>query len=185
MQPDVPLAVLPPLDTQRKLRCLVTQEGRVVAASSACAQVHGSPDKLDNMPCGYLIDQARLLVLSTAHGVLTYEELKTHQNSLRADPAFEPRFNQLWDFTQLTGTTVTPPNVRDLAIPVFFSPESRRAFVITHASPQAYGLLRMWETYHEIETGREQTAIFPDVPAALRWLESGSTEHERGTGFSL
>lgn len=122
------------------------------------------------MPCGYTIDSASRLVRSVAHGLLTYPELKEHQTSLMKDPNFDPTFNQLWDFTLVTNTPVTQEQVRELAIPSFFSPGSRRALIAPKV-PVIFGMLRMWEIYVEIQTGREQTRIFSDIEAGLKWIE--------------
>jgi hypothetical protein len=53
------------------------------------------------MPIRYVIDKERRLVLTTAEDILTFAEVKLHQDRLRSDPDLDPTFNQLID-----GTTV-------------------------------------------------------------------------------
>jgi hypothetical protein len=51
------------------------------------------------MPAFYKIAKDRRLVLSTASGVLTLEDVLAHQDQILADPDFNPQYSQLLDLT--------------------------------------------------------------------------------------
>src|SRR5690349_16717679 len=88
-------------------------------------RVFGSID----MPFTYQIDVERQLVITTASGVVTPEEVLEHQRRLAKDPLFDPRFSQLLDLTQATRTDIHAEDVRAFAARSIFAPGSRRAFV--------------------------------------------------------
>jgi hypothetical protein len=50
------------------------------------------------MPCGYIIDLARSLVLSPGWGIVTDLELLAHVRALTIDPRFVWNLHQLADF---------------------------------------------------------------------------------------
>ena len=64
------------------------------------------------MPISYRIDPSRKLVLTTATGVLTDDDLIRHKQRLVADPAFQPGMRQLSDVRGVTDLQVTPLGVR-------------------------------------------------------------------------
>jgi hypothetical protein len=67
------------------------------------------------MPAFYHIDKDRKLVMSTASGVLTRNDISTHMMNLLKDPDFNPAFSQLADFTHMTGREFTADDIRDFA----------------------------------------------------------------------
>ena len=79
------------------------------------------------MPCRYVIDKERRVVLSTAWDLVTFAELKTHQNQLKNDPDFSPEFNQLLDMRDVAtlGWTVR------LFLNQICKPDRLTAFVIS------------------------------------------------------
>lgn len=120
------------------------------------------------MPCHYVIDIGRGLVISTGWGRVTFDELKEHQERLLNDPDFDPRFNQLVDGTAVTALEVRPDELRTIIGRRFFSPTSRRAFLASSLS--VLGMARVTELYSKMETGREQVSVFHDRKAAMQWL---------------
>jgi hypothetical protein len=120
------------------------------------------------MACSYEIDKQQQLVISTASGLLTAEEMFEHQAKLASDQNFHPDFSQLLDFTAVTGVKVETNDVERLAQRKLYSADARRAFVATNTLQ--VGLIRMFETYRELAGGREQMKIFSDRDEALRWL---------------
>jgi hypothetical protein len=118
------------------------------------------------MPATYVIDEARRLVLSEASGVLTAAEMFDHQQCLCADPAFQPDFQQLFDFTKVIETKTSIEDVRRLAAESPFRAGARRAFVV--ARPVCYGLARMFQML--TEKHKTETEIFGDMEEARRWL---------------
>jgi hypothetical protein len=119
------------------------------------------------VPVSYRIDTTRGVVLSTATGVVTDLELIAHKERLRADPAFQPWFRQLFDFSGATENQVTGRGVRELAASPALGKGSKRALVVRDVS--GFGLARMFQTLRD-EQPDESIAIFPDVATARVWL---------------
>ena len=120
------------------------------------------------MPCTYVIDKQRRLVLSKALGIVTAAELLAHQNQLRSDVDFDRTFFQLLNGSGITKLEVDQKDVQLLAAREMFSAESRRAFVA--GSEVVFGIARMFEIYRELSGVGEHIRIFQDVNAALQWL---------------
>lgn len=119
------------------------------------------------MPVSYRIDTAQGLIVSVGSGVLTDDDLLTHQEELRSDPAFQPWFRHLVDFRQSMTHAVTGRGVRRLTIAPALGKGSKRALLV--ADDAAFGLARMFQTLRD-EQPDEETAIFRDEAAALAWL---------------
>jgi hypothetical protein len=127
----------------------------------------------------YSIDKQRRLILTTAEGALTFDDIKGHQDLLLADPDFDASFDQLIDATNALRFGISADEARILAERRIVTPESRRAFVATE--PHIFGLARMMEIYRE---GREyaEVHVFYSMDEALKWLEKGKEEnHENLT----
>lgn len=120
------------------------------------------------MPCSYEIDTQQKLVVTTGSGVLTAEEMLSHQAKLGNDKNFHPDFSQLLDFTGVTSLKVDTNDVQRLAERKLYSDQARRAFVASNTLQ--VGLIRMFEIYRELAGGKEQMKIFSDRDEALRWL---------------
>jgi hypothetical protein len=120
------------------------------------------------MPCSYIIDKPRQLVLTTGTGLLTLSESIHHQNSLQSDIDFSPSFAQLIDLTEVTSTDVDGEGVRRLAEKTVFGPNAFRAFV--GSSPWIFGMLRMMQTVREMKGAQETIKVFHDLPSAWQWL---------------
>ena len=119
-----------------------------------------------DMPADFVIDSARGTVFSRAWGRLTNTDLLAAQDALRAHPAFDPAFRQLYDFTGVTDIAVT----RD-AFPAFrarapFDHTARQAFVV--GSTAAFGMARMYELLHDLDAG--QFRVFREAHEARAWL---------------
>lgn len=121
------------------------------------------------MPCSYIINKPRQLVLTTGSGLLTLAESIVHQNALLADIAFSPDFAQLLDLTEVTSTDLDGEGVARLAERTVFGPNAFRAFVAS--TPWVYGVLRMMQTMREMKGAEETIQVFHDLPSAWRWLE--------------
>ena len=121
------------------------------------------------MPAEYKIDQARRLVLSVGSGVVTMADLQGHQERLRKDPEFEPRFSQLLDFTGVTKLELGANDIRQLALKPIFSSTSRRA-VLT-MNDEAFGFARLFETLRHV-WGERGIRVFRDRGEALDWIRT-------------
>jgi hypothetical protein len=119
------------------------------------------------MPADFYIDVPRRLVFSKGIGVLSRADCTDHMDRLQAHPDFRPEFGQLLDFRGVTEVTVTSAEIILLAERPIFSPDSRRAFVVT--SDLHFGLVRMFMSYREI-AGEQGIKIFRDMSAALEYL---------------
>ena len=120
------------------------------------------------MPCRYVIDKERRLVISTGWDRVTFSEIKVHQDQLLSDPDFSPEFDQLADGTAVTALDLSIDEAKEVARRKLFSPTSKRAFV--GSSPAIYGMLRLAGTYHEMSKESSKVSVFHDLPSALQWL---------------
>lgn len=117
------------------------------------------------MPVRYVIDKDRRLVLTTGEGPVTVQDLLTHHDQLLGDSDFDPSFNQLSDYTNVTDVPFSVHDVAPLARLDEFSPASRRAIIV---SAQAhYGMARQYQVYQD---ERSMVQVFYDRTAALQWL---------------
>jgi len=118
------------------------------------------------MPARYEIDTARRLVLSSAFGTFTDDDMRAHLRELVADPAFDPEFRQLLDFREVTRLEITSAAVRELAARNPWKQPTRRAFVC--GSDEVYGMSRMYQML--VDGGSADLAVFRDMVAASSWL---------------
>jgi len=123
------------------------------------------------MPYSYVIDKDRRLVISTVWGEITLETIMGHQTALAQEPAFDPQFRQLADFTGVTKVLLNSDEIRTAATRRVFSSGSRRAIVT--ATPEVFGLARMFATYLELYGGALDLHVFTDKEEALHWLLEG------------
>ena len=121
------------------------------------------------MPFSYVVYRENRLVVSTGSGLVSWEEIKSRQDQTKADPDFNPEFNQIVDLRSVTGFDMTSAQARQLARRMIFSLTSKRAFVA--ASPAVFGVGRMWEIFTEMSDNPSQIRVFYDLPSALKWLD--------------
>jgi len=124
------------------------------------------------MAAFYKIDKERRLVMSTGSGVLTLADLLGHQEKLLADSDFSPDFSQLWDLTHVTQVELTSKDVHRLAQRSIFSPDSRRAILVSR--DLVFGLARMFEIYRDI-LGENGIRVFRNLDDALEWVLAKKT----------
>jgi hypothetical protein len=120
------------------------------------------------VPCRYVIDKERRLIVSTGWDRLTFAEAKAHDDQLFSDPDFNPEFNQLIDATAVTVMDMSIDEAKSLARRAIVSRTSRRAFVATN--PAIFGMGRLVGTHDEIAREQEQAGVFRDLYSALKWL---------------
>lgn len=118
------------------------------------------------MPADYRIDAQRRLISSAGRGAVTDDDLRGHQARLRSDPAFDPSYDQLWDFSQVTRIEVTSEALRELAGSRSFKAGARRAMVTP--SDVGFGLARMFQILHD--EAPEELRVFRDLGEARSWL---------------
>jgi hypothetical protein len=120
------------------------------------------------MPCQYVIDKARRLVVTTGWDLVTFAQAKGLQESLMSDPEFDSSFDQLIDGSAVTSMEMSPDEIRMIASRRFFSPSSRRAVVATR--PAVFGIARMMQAIHESGKADAEVSVFYDRQSALEWL---------------
>jgi hypothetical protein len=120
------------------------------------------------MPCSYVIDKEKRLVISSAWDRVTFAEMMNHQDQLKADPAFNQDFNQLVDATAVTGLDASIDEIKRIANRRIFSSTALRAFVATR--PDIFGVGRLLGAHLEMGRVPQQVHIFYDMPSALKWL---------------
>jgi hypothetical protein len=124
------------------------------------------------MPFRYEIDRARRVVLSTAMGTVTDEELQTHMRGLAADPNFDPTYRQLVDLRDVSKVDVTSGGLRALGRSNPWKAPTRRAVVCER--DVVFGLARMYE----LLTGDDphEVRVFREISEALDWLALDTIE---------
>ena len=118
------------------------------------------------MPCGYIIDLARSLVLSRGWGIVTDRELLAHVRALTIDPRFVRNLHQLADLRDVVDVEVTAATIREMASLNPYGDGSRRAVVVT--SDVLFGMARMYQILRDEPT--DELEIFRTLDDALRWL---------------
>ena len=118
------------------------------------------------MPASYRIDTEQKMISSTATGVVTDQDLRGHQKSLLADPAFDPGFSQIWDFQGVEEALVSNDTLKELAAARSFSSQSRRAVVAPR--DVVFGMARMFEMLHQ--EAPEAFRVFRTAEEARSWL---------------
>jgi hypothetical protein len=119
------------------------------------------------MPVRYVIYKKHRLVLTVGEGYVTADEIKTHQDQLLADPAFDPSFSQLIDVTTTLTLALSPQETKEIAHRRIVGPNSKRAFVAS--SIHVFVMGRLMELYHE-EHHEVDVHIFEHRDEALQWL---------------
>jgi hypothetical protein len=124
------------------------------------------------MPAYFRIEKDRRLVMSTLSGVFTLADGLAHQEKLLKDLDFDPKYSQLVDCVHVTKVAIVPTDVRRLAQRAIFSPDSRRAILVS--DDQVFGFARMFVTFREA-LGETGLRIYRDLDEALYWVLPGNT----------
>lgn len=125
------------------------------------------------MPISYEIKRESRLVVCTAFGIVTGDEVLEFHDQIVKDGDFDSGFSQLVDCTAITKTDVNPSRMRVLAEESPFSHDSRRAFVAD--SPLGFGLSRVYQIVRSLR-GDKHIRVFRNRTDALAWL---LTEREK------
>jgi len=120
------------------------------------------------MPCSYVVDKERRLVITTGEGCVTPAEIKALRNQARGDPDFDREFNEIVDFRAVTAVDINGQQAWELAGTEVFSPHSKIALVAS--SPAVFGIGRMYSIYNEMSKAASYVSAFYDLPSALKWL---------------
>jgi hypothetical protein len=118
------------------------------------------------MPITHKIDVGRRIVLTRAFGIVTDSELFEYHTNLPSDPDFDPSFNLLSDFTEVTKWDVQSRTVHRIASIRLFGDSSLRAIVAS--SDVIFGHVRMFLTLRDIDP--KNLRVFRDLNEARKWL---------------
>src|SRR5438552_2300911 len=118
------------------------------------------------MPVAYQIDINGHIVSTRGFGDVFDKELLQHNEDLKADPNFDPNFNHLLDFTEVTNNDVKSETIYEIARNIIFNLISHRAIIIK--PDLQYGLARMFQNMRELED--KNIRIFLDINEAKKWL---------------
>jgi hypothetical protein len=119
------------------------------------------------MPCEFLIDTDRRLVISRGTGTFRYADFLEHMEKLGPDPRFDPEFDHVVDCRKFELIDLTVTQVRYMGNQSIFAATSRRAFVVS--SDLQFGLGRMFAAFREVNRG-QVTMVFRDMQEATAWL---------------
>ncbi len=130
----------------------------------------------EKMPISYRIDRERKLVLTTATGVLTDDELLDHKQALIGDPEFEPGMRELSDVRTIERLAVTPAGVRKM---VALDQEhldrlGDYRLAIVAPADASFGTARMYQMLTEANV--QNIGVFRDMAEAEQWLEVARAE---------
>jgi hypothetical protein len=119
------------------------------------------------MPKFYKISKEHRLVLSTACGVITKEDIIAHHLLLSNDPNFDPHYSLLSDLRLITKLELSEGDVRHLMSQSVFAPESRLALVVKEADSQN---LRTISEQSRDTAATHGLRIFCDLDEAMEWI---------------
>jgi hypothetical protein len=123
------------------------------------------------MPMFYHIDKARKLVMTSASGVVSRDDVNDHFQKLQNDPDFQPQFSELGDFTHLTRIDLTAEDIRDFARTDIFSSRSRRAVVV--GDDTAAVLAEMFTLLRQV-AGERGIRVFRKLEDGIDWIIPGA-----------
>lgn len=115
----------------------------------------------------YQIDSARRVVRARAWGELSARELDDVMSRIALDPRFEPTFQCVADFRDVTSIRMDVLEIAQAAAAPLFAEGTRHAIVAT--SDQPFGMARMFASFSE-RIGQD-VRVFRDVTAAEAWLD--------------
>ena len=111
------------------------------------------------------------LVETDATGVVTNEDILNHDRLLERTQGFDPAFNHLLDFTQMTEDQVTAKGLKELAENTPFDKTCRRAYVTTEkALEQRFGFFAIL-----MNAPDEHLFVTQDREKALDWITGKQT----------
>jgi len=107
-------------------------------------------------------------VYSVATGVLTDDDIITHQQRLAQDPDFKADLRQLFDARGVTQVEVTPETLRHRADANPFGYGARRAIIAP--GDVVFGLARLFQLTANARGHRDELQVFRSSAEARAWL---------------
>ena len=119
------------------------------------------------MPCEFLIDTERRLVISRGTGTFRYADFLEHMEKLGPDPRFRPQFDHVVDCRKFELVDLAFKQVEEMGRQSIFAATSRRAFIVS--SDLHFGLGRMFAVFREMQCG-QVSMVFRDMREGAAWL---------------
>ncbi len=126
------------------------------------------------MPVTVTIDPERRLTITTGEGVVIDEEFLRAREELLSNPAFDPTFDRIWDFTAITEARVSDA-VAGLLVataPNSEKPICRAVVVSERATPMPSIL----DFINRVRQTNRRIAAFPDRGRAEEWIATCRAE---------
>ncbi|PYJ07518.1 MAG: hypothetical protein DMF06_15470 [Verrucomicrobia bacterium] len=126
------------------------------------------------MPVTVTIDPKRRLTITIGEGIVTDEEFLSAREQLLANPAFDPAFDRIWDFSGVTETRLSEAVVGRLiaTAPNSEKPICRAVVVSERPTPMKSILDFMTRT----RQANRQIAAFPDRDRAEKWIATARAD---------
>jgi hypothetical protein len=124
------------------------------------------------MPLTYSIELDGSLILATASGTVTNQDLTEYISSLAKDARVKPGIKELIDLRRATGAEVTSGGFLSLTAFSLLQKERFRGIkcAIVADRDLAFGLARMYEAYSKSEGIPVDRKVFREFDEACRWL---------------
>ncbi len=126
------------------------------------------------MPVTFTIDAKQRLTITTCEGVVSDEEFLCAREQLLADPAFDPMYDRIWDFSAVTEARVSEDAIARL---VATSPNSEkpicRAVVVSERAPLMKPIL---EFIKRTRQANRRIAAFPGLDQAENWITTARVD---------
>lgn len=123
------------------------------------------------MPINYSIDEDVGVVLTTASGVLTENELLEHKRKIISDPKFRPGFVELSDVQSISDLDISASGLEKFVAQDEADAERLRGFklAIVVSGALEYGMGAMYEMM-SLQNNKD-VRIFRDMRLAKDWLQ--------------
>jgi hypothetical protein len=124
------------------------------------------------MPITYRVDAGEALVLTTATGTLTDQDILAHKKALLEDPSVVPGMAELSDVRAMTDLSVTPDGVRMFTSFDRANAPATDRLAIVASQDFTFGTARMYQ----MGGAEDNVGVFRTVEEARDWLGLPTTE---------
>lgn len=122
------------------------------------------------MPVIVRVDVERKLVITTCSGSVIDEDFLQARKDMLANPRFDPSFDRLWDFSEVTQQRVSDATMAHLVETSPSVGNISRAVVVSRAKEP---LPQVLEFIGRSRSLNRRVAVFPNRETAEQWIETG------------
>lgn len=123
------------------------------------------------MPVVLKIDPHRRVVYSAFYGAITDAELGGHRSAIASDPDFNPEFNDIVDFTDVTRADISEATLAAMAASLSLFGKSVLHIVVAPTDP-VLGIVNRYKeltrtsrpNFHVVRTRDEAYRLLPGAP---------------------